>query len=175
MWLPLDDPVVYVSIGMLGVLIIIFIILLTVVQRRSAQEIWRSVRRPKRHTDEVLNTDDCSVDSDPLVRPPKVGNEEPDLEMGEREHMIPQQPVPAKAKVAGPAKAVRFSSILDRRSPATNNDLSDDADIADSDKYSLNSVHDSWHGRDSDGFEPAPIGRRSMSDRQRAELYYEVV
>ncbi|KAK3724884.1 hypothetical protein LTR37_000932 [Vermiconidia calcicola] len=175
MWLPLDDPVVYVSIGMLGALIIIFIILLTVVQRRSAQEIWRSVRRPERHTDEVVNTDDCSVDSDPLVKPPKVVNDEPDIEMGEREHMIPRQSAPAKAKVAGPAKAVRFSSILDRRSSATNKGSSDDADVVDSDKYSLNSVHDSWHRRDSVGFEPAPIERRSMSDRQRAELYYKVV
>jgi hypothetical protein len=107
MYLSFHDPFVVSGIAMLGLLIIIAIILLTIVQRRSAEEVWDSVEKKPKSTVQTPASEGTS-DTDRLVTPSQ-------LESGMQPKRDDELTPIAQSKPA--AKTVRFSEVIETHAP----------------------------------------------------------
>ena len=104
MWLPIHDPFVIFGIALLGCTITIAILLLTVVQRGSAEEVWQSVEsRSKPESIAAASATEINH----LDIPPR-------LDQGHQDSTVASS---SKNKKDRSSKAVRFSSVNHNNSP----------------------------------------------------------
>ena len=146
------DPFVIFGVVLLILLVIIAIVLLTVTQRLSAREVWRSVRREPKSwkltpsAESPVEQDEANLEQGPLLSMAPL-RDEPDLEGGDLE--LPH--------FKATKKLVRFSSVLSIESSQSNSP-------------SFEELFAKWPSNMT-AVEAGPSLRRSMSNIQLAELH----
>ena len=167
MWLPLDDPFVIFGLVVSGLILIVLIVLLTFVQRRSANDVWKSVKRDKKDPE--------------LAKPSQADNDTDSLMTETTVDVQDYTPVrtPSPVETVAP-KTVRFSLPVEddssditseRESPETTPETPPAVPAAET----FDQIFDKWHSRSSDEIEVRPSNRRNMSERQLSELYFQYV
>ena len=134
MFLPLNDPFVISGLVLSGLIIVVLVVLLTWTQRRSAREVWDSVRRKPKEG--LANSVDGAKDTDSLISISATTIET-------RDHIMPQDPLPREqlpedptdndtlrepeTQEASAAKVVRFSPVSEQQhAPLMSGALPDD-------------------------------------------------
>ena len=155
MWLPLDDPFVIFGLVASGLIIIIAIILLCVVQRRSANDVWKSVKKAGKDT-KITEPSESTSDTDSLMTETTVETQS---------LMVPRAPLPTENNTP---KVVRFSSIVEWQSIENTTSNSAPAET-------FNEIFDKQRLTDDVDVQASPSNRRSMNEQQLSELYFQYV